>query len=115
MTVLFYILAESPMFRKDRSPRSPLMEKQLFAIDKLCRKSMPERYKQDTALLILFYTFALIEDTYRPSGSLTPSESRTYAYLSIRYPPTSFAKNTRHFGGSTIQPCLDRCSSTFAI
>lgn len=43
------------------------MEKQLFAIDKLCRKSTPERYRQDVALLILFYTFALIEDTYRPS------------------------------------------------
>lgn len=87
MTVLFYILAESPMFRKDRSPRSPLMEKQLFAIDKLCRKSMPERYKQDTALLILFYTFALIEDTYRPSW-IRQAERIAYHVLPFKKPRT---------------------------
>lgn len=87
ITALFYILAESPMFRRDRSPRSPLMEKQLFAIDKLCRKSMPKRYKQDTALLILFYTFALIEDTYRPSW-IRQAERIAYHVLPFKKPRT---------------------------
>lgn len=87
ITVLFYILAESPMFRKERSPKSPLMEKQLFAIDKLCRKSMPDRYKQDPALLILFYTFALIEDTYRPSW-IRQAERIAYHVLPFKKPRT---------------------------
>lgn len=87
ITVLFYILAESPMFRKDHSPKSPLMEKQLFAIDKLCRKSMPDRYKQDPALLILFYTFALIEDTYRPSW-IRQAERIAYHVLPFKKPRT---------------------------
>lgn len=87
MTVVLYILAESPMFRKDRSSRSSLMEKRLFAIDKLCRESMPERYRQDAALLILFYTFALIEDTYRPSW-IRQAERIAYHVLPFKKPRT---------------------------
>lgn len=87
ITVIFYILAESPLFRKGHSPRSSLMEKQLFAIDKLCRESMPERYRQDAALLVLFYTFALIEDTYRPSW-IRHTERIAYHVLPFKKPRT---------------------------
>lgn len=87
ITVLFYVLAESPLFRRDRSSKSHLMEKQLFAIDKLCRNSLPERYRQDIALLILLYTFALIEDTYRPSW-IRRAERIAHRILPLKKPRT---------------------------
>lgn len=87
ITVLFYVLAESPLFRRDRSSKSSLAERQLFAIDKLCRKSTPERYRQDVALRILFYMFALIEDTYRPSW-IRRAERIAYRILPFKKPRT---------------------------
>ena len=67
--VIFFILAESPFLRKDDSlaTKKAEYEKRLFQIDQVCRDVFTKRYIDDVALKILFYTFALVEDTYRPS------------------------------------------------
>lgn len=41
-------------------------EKQFYDIQRMAENLLPERFQQDVALQALFYSFAMIEDCYRP-------------------------------------------------
>lgn len=86
--MLLYILAESPVLRKDRSSEvmDRIYEQRLFEIDKICREVISKRFEQDIALRVLLYTFALMEDVHRPK------EIRAVERLLIRCRLTFFVK-----------------------
>lgn len=108
--VIFFILAESPAMRKDRSPEvmEATYEKKLFKIDQICRDVLPERFNEDIALKILLYAFALCEDTHRP-----PSV-RAIERILLRMHLSCFVKTAGLMQVPTKRPISDEESAEIA-
>ena len=68
LLVVFQMIVQSPLLRNKNAAlsRREYLEKSLYEIKNLSSTSLSERFKEDIALRVFFYSIALLEDYYRP-------------------------------------------------